>query len=1153
MFKRITIIVFVAFVLAFDVFSQNTISNQQLLQSVQQQFKAKQYDEVIETANKALFDKDATKDSCLFMMYDFKAISYYYKHQEDSAVSILVKGIELYEELGEKDEALVELYRSYLDIACPSYREGFSYEAVPYKDGSREYDVNRYKEYSINLLKYGNRIYGKDFERYGRGFLDRIKRSKWNNSEDNEISNAIEKEKTLVKDIVLRPFDTYFKYLQLEVTGEKSQYLRIAKEFENFLGDKSDDLIEKWIDKCYNEIVYYYYSGGHIEAVAEYFKNYIGFLESKNPDYIINKKEGNSLNENALRYIAYLQSAMRFEDVKDYCLEIMNNPSFEKISIDTSDYISKILDRKDIVLTIEKNPRKRIDPIYYRYDDELYYNINNDGVDYCFPYIYKQPIFRINDEKLSEIWDVDDNNKQIDALIDYLQKDIIKVYQKWFGFDKTNSIKQESSSFENFLVSMGKLQWEEDVMGFETWLSCVRLAYLYYLENDYNNSVKWQQMAVDIVELDTDTSRWDSYEQFLSGYNIDYDNIGITHINVEFFNYREMAFYYKKAKQFDKSLEYYSKAVDLYMQVLQIVFKGSDMYKEQVWENHKIILSDIIYEIIGDCNEYPPFGDLVLELSALQKGFLAWQKIALKDAVDESNNKTVRSLYDRKLNIEKDIEMSYYMTLEQKRRAELFGELADCEDKLKLQIGTNNILDRTILKTEDIKQSLSTNDVYVDFIEVPVDTLANVMFKVNGRIIETEYIKKCLYAIIMRKQWEHPRIISLGKNTDYYPMELLSYSFNDNVKKDEQEQIAIINEMYLDTVLSHYIWNKVIVHGEIREGDNIYYIPDGYLHKIAIESFSFDGEKRVSDLYNCYRMSSARELLKKKSKISKTDKCLGIGGLQYSKSRPLAIDGQQKKKDSKKTPFFAFNFYRKRNTALSSMFNRDILEPLSGSQAELAYLSESFGESVTILNGTIGTEKYVLQNINRIKPSILHIGTHGFNCINKDLSTEEELFLIGDRDSYVSPMENSLYRTGIYMSLPQYESSKTASDGIITAKEISMTDLSNTKLVALSACSSALGNVNSEGVYGLQRGLKLAGAESMLVSLWDVNDKSTELLMKEFYKQLSMGKTRREALQKAQEAVRNYDEDLDDSDIGDYKTFAAPYYWAGFVLIDGNE
>lgn len=1143
MFKRIASIVFVAFVLAFDVFSQNTISNQQLLQSVQQQFKAKQYDEVIETANKALFDKDATKDSCLFMMYDFKAVSYYYKHQEDSAVSILVKGIELCEELGKKDEALVELYRSYLDIACPSYREGFSYEAVPYKYRSREYDVDRYKEYSINLLKYGNRIYSKDFERYGRGFLDRIWHSKWHNPQNNEISDAIDKEKNLVKDIAVRPFDTYFKYLQTEVTGEASQYLKVAKEFEFFLGNNRDELIEKWIDNCYNKIAYYYYSEGHIEAVAEYFKNYVSFLKSKNPDYIINKKEGNSLNENALRHIAYLQRAMRFEDVKDYCHEIMNNPSFEIISIDTSDYISKILDWKDIVLTIEKNPRKRIDPIYYRYDDELYYNINNDGVDYCFPYIYKQPIFRINDEKLSKIWDVDDNNKQIDALIDYLQKDIIKVYQEWFGFDETNSIKQESSSFEDFLVSMGKLQWEGDVMGFETWISCAKLAYLYYREKDYNNSVKWQQMAVDIVELDTDTSRWDSYEHFLSGYNIDYNNIGITYINVEFFNYREMAFYYKKAKQFDKSLEYYSKAADLYMQVLQIVFKGSDMEKEQVWENHKTILSDIIYEIIGDCNEYPPFGDLVLELSALQKVFLAWQKIALKDAVDESNNKTIMSLYDRKLNSEKDIELSYYKILEQKGRAKLFGELADYEVKLKSQIGSKNILDRTIVKTEDIKQSLSTNDVYVDFVEIPTSSIIDVRY-LDGHISQIE--KKVLVAILLKKQWDYPKVVVIGNNFDDEVANLVT--IKQNGFSDTE-----INDIYLDTIFAHYIWDKIASKAGLNKNDNVYFVPDGYLHKVAIESLSFDGEKLVSDVYNCYRMSSARELLRKKSKISRTDKCLGIGGLQYSKSLPLAIDGQQKKKNSKKNPFFAFNYYRKRNTAPSSMFNRDVLEPLTGSQAELEYLTESFGDSVTIIKGAIGTESYVLQNINKIKPSVLHIGTHGFNCINKDLSTEEELFLMGNRDSYISPMENSLYRTGLYMSLPRYESSKTASDGIITAKEISMTDLSNTKLVVLSACSTALGNVNSEGVYGLQRGLKLAGAESILVSLWDVNDKSTELLIKEFYKQLSMGKTRREALQEAQEAVRNYDEDLDDCDIGEYKTFEAPCYWAGFVLIDGNE
>lgn len=1167
MIKRFIIVVIVSFILIFDVFSQNTASNQQLLQSVQQQFKAKQYDEVIETANKALFDKNATKDSCFFMMYDFKAVSYYNKHQEDSAVSILIKGIELYEELGKKDEVLVELYRSYLDIACPSYREGFSYEAVPYRYGSREYNVDRYMEYSINLLKHGSRIYSKDFERYGRGFLDRIRRSKWNNSQNNGISNTIEKEKNLVKDILVRPFDTYFKLLQTEVTGETSQYLKVAKEFESFIGDHRDELIEKWIDICYNEIVYYYYSGGHIEAVAEYFKNYIGFLKSKNPDYIINKKEGNSLNENVLRHIAYLQSAMQFDEVKSYCKEVISNKNFVDIKKDESfvtvsyDYDStaylNLVHGSDIVLSIYENPSKRIDPKYFRYIEEIYPHAYGGDIDYNMPYLFSTPIYKVGDIFL-KMFDDSNDKETIKYIHHYLDKELKDI--EFYSYN-SDSLKKNTKR-EDYLVLLGQEYWDADMLGFDVWLPCHLLSLAYDRIDDLDNAIKWQKIVSDIVSnsfdisldmYNTDTVGQDSFGDYLDMYNLDRDNIGVDHINFDFYNNMKLAYMYKKAKQYDKSYEYYEKYTRFYLQVVNHLFKGSDIYKEQVWNMHEGKIEDIVKEIIFDCVDYPPFGDLVLELSALQKGFLAWQKIALKDAVDESNNKTIRSIYDRKINIEKDIEMSYYITLEQKGRAELFGGLADCEDKIKSQIGSNNILDRTILKTEDIKQSLSTNDVYVDFIEVPIDTIEDVAFIVDGRNINIQYIGKYLYAIIMRKQWEHPKIISLGKNTDYYPMEWLSYSFNDNVKKDEQEQMAIINEIYLDTVLSHYIWDKIIMHGEIREGDNIYYIPDGYLHRIAIESLSFDDKKRVSDIYNCYRMSSARELLRKKSKVSKTDKCLGIGGLQYSKSRPLAIDGQQKKKDSKKTPFFAFNFYRKRNTAPSSMFSRDFLEPLFGSQAELAYLSESFGESVTILNGTIGTENYVLHSINRIKPSILHIGTHGFNCINKNLSTEEERFLIGDRDGYVSPMENSLYRTGLYMSLPQFESSKTASDGIITAKEISMTDLSNTKLVVLSACSTALGNVNSEGVYGLQRCLKLAGAESMLVSLWDVNDKSTELLMKEFYKQLSMGKTRREALQNAQEAVRNYDEDLDDSDIGDYKTFEAPYYWAGFVLIDGNE
>ena len=75
-------------------------------------------------------------------------------------------------------------------------------------------------------------------------------------------------------------------------------------------------------------------------------------------------------------------------------------------------------------------------------------------------------------------------------------------------------------------------------------------------------------------------------------------------------------------------------------------------------------------------------------------------------------------------------------------------------------------------------------------------------------------------------------------------------------------------------------------------------------------------------------------------------------------------------------------------------------------------------------------------------------------------------------------------------------------DGVLSAAELSRQDMSETELVVLSACQTGLGHLTDDGIYGIQRGLKLAGARTMILSLWNVNDYSGNLLMRFFYDEL---------------------------------------------------
>ena len=203
-------------------------------------------------------------------------------------------------------------------------------------------------------------------------------------------------------------------------------------------------------------------------------------------------------------------------------------------------------------------------------------------------------------------------------------------------------------------------------------------------------------------------------------------------------------------------------------------------------------------------------------------------------------------------------------------------------------------------------------------------------------------------------------------------------------------------------------------------------------------------------------------------------------------------------------------------------------QPLPGTKQEVESIQEialkQGWKSQLFIEGH-ASEENVKQTENT---TVLHIATHGYflqdtskTFLTKRALLNSGLVLAGAMDSTRSQHIN-------------------IEDGVLTAYEVAGLTLKGTDLVTLSACETGLGLIrNGNGVFGLQRAFLAAGAASVLMSLWRVNDRVTKELMEKFYGYWMSGCTKQVALCKAQEDIRGLSEQ-----------FSHPYYWGGFVLTE---
>ena len=550
-----------------------------------------------------------------------------------------------------------------------------------------------------------------------------------------------------------------------------------------------------------------------------------------------------------------------------------------------------------------------------------------------------------------------------------------------------------------------------------------------------------------------------------------------------------------------------SNIIKRYLDMAMLV--SNDKERFQLWQEYKELF-DWWIPIVTFFLDSEETNSLAFDASLFYKGYMMDMDLDIKMRLLESENEDVKSAYSSYL--------SKLNVLEQMKNASNSKEYHNT-DTLKSAIAEDELyLTKAIFKSgfkfnkanlswKDIQKNLNDDDIAIEFVSF------NGLNKSDG----SEYY----IALVLSNKFSSPKMIRLFENSELNSLL--------NVKKPD------------DTKISKLIWNEDLL-AELNGYKNVYFSPAGCLNSIGIEYLPIPDSESINLKYNMYRLSSSKELYNRKRQF-KIKKAVLYGDLDYNwKTDDNALGSYDH-------PNYIISVSHAYADSLSSRGGFDLL---SNTKEEISRISKVLSKSGivnVVFSGKNGTEES-FKGLSGKDINIIHLATHGMYVSKIDAPQKKEeqnfVFISSDNGENAAKNDRSLTRSALVMSggnklLRRDSICLGEEDEILTALEISNLEFNKLDLVVLSACQTALGDIDSEGVYGLQRGFKKAGANTILMSLDKVDDESTRILMVEFYRNLMSGKTKRQSLQDAQQYLRKVDN-------GKYD---APKYWASFIMLDG--
>lgn len=647
--------------------------------------------------------------------------------------------------------------------------------------------------------------------------------------------------------------------------------------------------------------------------------------------------------------------------------------------------------------------------------------------------------------------------------------------------------------------------------------SCSNLSNLYTERGDYKKALDYALQAKKILTNTEDT-------------------------NAIAVNLEDIGLLYLQTKQFTKAITYLSQSATLWKRVMG--------------ENHpsyQLCISNLAkaYWNAKDTANANKFYALAFDIQNKQiKNIFQFTSEQEKSAYLENIGGSVDEYY------------SYYLKTEPKENASQPYKIALLSSNLTLSAAQNlkqqiyNSEDSSLIteynnwlalkkqtgtlylaKNSDDNEILKTIEQQANTLEKDLVSKSSTFENAIHSTISWQAIKDSLKENEAAVEFESFNYFNGLKNTDsvYYIALLIIKNKPQPVliKLFEQKQLDALlatntTEIYAGNGLYNLTWKPIEKY--LSGISKIYYSPSGDLHNISFAAIQLNDASLLSEKFNLVQLNTTAAIINLKEIFLNTTATIQLyGGIDY-------------KADS--TSLKSETIANTKNDFVKTSLTRGAsLQYLPATKTEVESIQTLARENnfiVTTLKGADATEESFKALNAKFSPSVLHIATHGF-YFPDPLKTDSIQRKFGTTAKAFRESSNPMFRTGLLFAgannIWQGKSTNSNEDGVVTAYDVSNMYLPNTKLVVLSACETALGDIQgSEGVFGLQRAFKMAGVQNLIMSLWKVPDRESAEFMQFFYANIFQKKSIANAFTNAQTAMRNK-----------YKT--EPLKWAAWILV----